>query len=486
MYDYDRQTDEELSFTQDAALAVYDTSDEDWTLVGLKGEFGFVPANYIEITGEAAPKPTPSTAPPQISQRVDPDPPSSPSETASPQIPPSGGPAAALANIMGNKAAGQPAAQPSTRATIERNLPPRPQYTPEESDEEPPPPSLPRRPPSQQLSSPSPQYASPRSPDSDGGVAPSPPFNRAVIQNQDSHRDHPSSPGGFHLYNINEMVSAIGKKKKLPTVLGLNLATGRIMVAPEKQRDGPQQEWGAEQLTHYSIEGKHVFMELVRPSKSFDFHAGAKDTAQEIVAGLGELAGVARASGLREVLEIGAGGGSGGGQKKGEILYDFEAMGEDEVTVSAGDAVIVLDDVKSEEWWMVRRLKNGSQGVVPSSYVEVTGTVAPPAATGIDAGRSIVEQNRLEEERLAREAAKSTRKREGSEAKGSEVGPGVKLPERGSSLSSGNGNRTSPQKSKRSSKEGKSSSSYKSSKNVDTTQGTTSAIANRVSRTRIE
>ena len=72
------------------------------------------------------------------------------------------------------------------------------------------------------------------------------------------------------------MVSAIGKKKKLPTTLGLNLATGTIMIAPEKSRDGPQQEWSAEKLTHYSIEGKHVFMELVRPSKSVDFHAGAK------------------------------------------------------------------------------------------------------------------------------------------------------------------------------------------------------------------
>lgn len=260
------------------------------------------------------------------------------------------------------------------------------------------------------------------------------------------------------------MVSAIGKKKKLPTTLGLNLATGTIMIAPEKSRDGPQQEWSAEKLTHYSIEGKHVFMELVRPSKSVDFHAGAKDTAQEIVAGLGEIAGVARAGGLREVLEIGTGNTSGGGQKKGSILYDFMAQGDDEVTVGIGDDVIVIDDTKSEEWWMVRRIKNGKEGVVPSSYVEITGTAAPSTSTGINAGRSTVEQNRLEEERLAKAAMKSSRQREGSEAKGSEVGPGVKLPNRGSSLTSGNGNREPSQKSKRSSKDGKSGSSSKSSK----------------------
>ena len=48
------------------------------------------------------------------------------------------------------------------------------------------------------------------------------------------------------------------------------------------------------------------------------------DTAQEIVAGLGEIAGAARAEGLREILEISEGG---GGQKKGQILYDFMAQG---------------------------------------------------------------------------------------------------------------------------------------------------------------
>lgn len=53
------------------------------------------------------------------------------------------------------------------------------------------------------------------------------------------------------------------------------------------------------------------------------FHSSI-DTAQEIVAGLGEIAGAARAEGLREILEISEGG---GGQKKGQILYDFMAQG---------------------------------------------------------------------------------------------------------------------------------------------------------------
>lgn len=441
---------------------MYDTSDPDWTLVGLNGEFGFAPANYIELSGEAGQKSPASAISPQLPPRETDVGPTS----LEPYAAPSSGPAAALAGIMHRQA---DRTQSGTPRSIESpppstSIPPRrPQYTPEASDEEPPSPpapSLPQRPPSQSLSPNVTQYASPRSPDIPGVTA-SPPYNR-VLHNHD--QDAMRGPGGFHLYNINEMVSALGKKKKLPTTLGLNLATGNIMIAPEKSRDGPQQEWTAEKLTHYSIEGKHVFMELVRPSKSIDFHAGAKDTAQEIVSGLGEIAGAARAEGLREVLA--AGSGSGGGQKKGKVLYDFMAQGDDEVTVAIGDEVIVIDATKSDEWWMIRRLKNNKEGVVPSNYIEITGMTIPRVDdSGLKAARSIVEQNRLEEERLAKEVVKSSKTR-GGDARGSEVGPGVKLPVRGSSLARANDdNQSSSQRNKRDSKgHGRSNSSSKSSK----------------------
>lgn len=220
----------------------------------------------------------------------------------------------------------------------------------------------------------------------------------------------------------------MGKKKKMPTTLGINLKTGNILVAPEHAQDGPSQEWTADRMTHYSREGKHVFLELVRPSKSVDFHAGAKDTAEEIVAALGELAGAVRAEGLREVIMAG----TSRELKKGKMLYDFMAQGEDEVTVADGDEVIILDDGKSEDWWQVRRLKNGKEGVVPSSYVEIIGTVPaqPSTMTGVNAGLSSVAQNRLEEERLTKAAVKAARR----DDERSEVGPGMRLPERSSSL----------------------------------------------------
>jgi len=47
LYEYTRQTDEEVTFAEDAILEVFDTSDPNWTLVGVNDEYGFAPANYI-------------------------------------------------------------------------------------------------------------------------------------------------------------------------------------------------------------------------------------------------------------------------------------------------------------------------------------------------------------------------------------------------------------------------------------------------------
>ncbi|KAJ0121763.1 hypothetical protein J7T55_008930 [Diaporthe amygdali] len=440
LYEYTRQTDEELSFTEDAVLEVFDTSDPDWILVGFNGDYGFVPANYIDMTEgagneqpspgpEAEPEPEPAPpslptrppAPPAPDVEDEPSPPlparSLPPE---PSSPPAANPAAALANVMGGRASEPPAVPRETPPPPALNIQPPTRQVEQYEDEISPP--LPARtrtstiqsamsndrtdslsPPARQSTyrDPFPQYEQQRP-------------QSSATRSEYEPRSQDLSPGGFHMYNINEMISIMGKKKKMPTTLGINLKTGIILIAPEHAQDGPSLEWTGDRMTHYSREGKHVFIELVRPSKSVDFHAGAKDTAEEIVAALGELAGAIRAEGLREVIMAG----TGREQKKGKMLYDFMAQGEDEVTVADGDEVIILDDMKSEDWWQVRRVKNGKEGVVPSSYVEITGTVPaqPASMTGINAGRSTVAQNRLEEERLTKEAVKAARKEEGKRA----------------------------------------------------------------------
>ncbi|KAJ5898638.1 hypothetical protein N7504_008926 [Penicillium tannophilum] len=426
LFDYTRQTDEEVSFSEDAELVVYDISDPDWTLVGVNGDYGFAPANYIEITDDIAATTAAAVAAPPPPPQAEPEAPSLPRRPTQPaqedyeEASPSPSPidtvqnpaAAAIADIIHKQHAPVSAyTEPSREASPPPpQLPSRPSHDQDVGDDESPPPTLPRRPPSEQITpqmnsySPEPSPAPPRP----KAAAPSmgrekthikesPPYNRAGELT-------PRSPSGYHIYNINEMVEVMGKRKKMPTTLGINMVTGIIFISPEG--DDRQQEWTAEKLTHYSIEGKHVFVDLVRPSKSVDFHAGAKDTAQEIVAALGEIAGAYRAEGLREVLAAGKGG---GGQKTGLILYDFKAQGSDEVTVEVDDEVIVLDDTKSEEWWMVRRLANGKEGVVPSSYVEITGFV-PILPGGIEPGLSTVEKNRLEESRLAKASVGKSRK----------------------------------------------------------------------------
>lgn len=435
LYDYTRQTEEEVSFSEDATIQVYDISDPDWTLVAVDGDYGFAPANYIEITA-AVPKLAAAAAPgpktPTYTSPVAPEPEQEPSPPASPVHDPQS-PAANLARVLGGVA---PASPPAIRTIASPPLPSR-QLTPPSDDE--PAPALPRRPQSQVIA-PAPAVVYPED------ESPSLPASQSHIQSATSDDVSLRSPGGYHLYNISEMVSAMGKRKKMPIVLGLNVATGTIMLSPEKSRDGPTQEWTADKLDHYSIEGKHVFLELNRPSKSLDLHAGAKDTAQEIMGALGEIAGAHRAEGLKEIITAAA----GGQQKKGVVLYDFMAQGDDEVTVAEGDEVVVLDDMKSEEWWNVRRLKNGKEGVVPSSYIEITGTIAvePPSRSGINAGKSPVEQNRLEEERLAKEAARADRARRDAEQARSQRE--IALPERGSSLA--DDERRSSKKDKRSSK----------------------------------
>ena len=433
-------------------MSIYDTSDPDWPLVGYNEEFGFAPANYIGDTIEEESAAIAASALPSRTSLPEPTP--EPDEPVIPVVP---NPAANLASIISKQGVSRPT------KTV--------QFTPEASEDEGPPPVLPQRSDLEQdnitaartisqsssssppLVPPSPQQIErripvQREPSPDSSVIASPPLNRA-IRSPSGSGDFPA-PGGFHLYNINEMVSIMGRQKKMPTTLGINLATGTILISPEKERDGPQQEWTAEKLKHYSIEGKHVFMELVQPSRSIDFHAGAKDTATEIVSALGELSGISKAEGLREVIAAG----NGQLQKKGHMLYDFTAHEKDEVTVAEGDPVIILDDTSSEEWWKVRRVKNGKEGVVPGNYVEIEHTNLPTTAISpsINVGKSFVEQNRREEERLAKEAMEA-QKQEEREKRNSEVGPGLKLPDRGSSLviKSGN-NGASSQKSKRQSR----------------------------------
>jgi len=58
-----------------------------------------------------------------------------------------------------------------------------------------------------------------------------------------------------------------------------------------------------------------------------------------------------------------------GGESFATALYDFTADGEDELSVTEGERLIVLEK-DGDEWWKCRNTK-GAEGVVPASYLEV-------------------------------------------------------------------------------------------------------------------
>jgi hypothetical protein len=55
-------------------------------------------------------------------------------------------------------------------------------------------------------------------------------------------------------------------------------------------------------------------------------------------------------------------------------LYDFHAQASDELSVKEGEVLIVTNREESEEWWKCKNA-SGKEGVVPSSYVEVSCSV---------------------------------------------------------------------------------------------------------------
>ena len=52
-------------------------------------------------------------------------------------------------------------------------------------------------------------------------------------------------------------------------------------------------------------------------------------------------------------------------------IYDYDAQGEEEISLRDGDIVTVLK--KEDDVWWLGELRNGKQGMFPKDYVEVLG-----------------------------------------------------------------------------------------------------------------
>lgn len=121
------------------------------------------------------------------------------------------------------------------------------------------------------------------------------------------------------------------------------------------------------------------------------------------------------------------------------VLYDFEAGGDDELTVSEGENLTIVEK-ENDEWWLVRNSK-GQEGVVPAQYVEITAggaAVSSPAQNGhaeaaaaaaaAEAAQREEQARKAEEQRRAIEAA--AREREAQEAADRAIAEQVEAEER--------------------------------------------------------
>jgi hypothetical protein len=96
-----------------------------------------------------------------------------------------------------------------------------------------------------------------------------------------------------------------------------------------------------------------------------------------------------------------------GSAEQGKVMYDFEAQGDDELTVNENDVVTVVDK-ENDEWWLVRN-SAGQEGVVPAQYIEIGDAASSLAAGGYD---SDDEGQRQEDEAAAGAALEAERQRE--------------------------------------------------------------------------
>ena len=374
LYDYDKQTDEELSFKEGAVFDVYDTSDSNWTLVGVNGgsQFGFVPANYIEIGASGAPV-TGET------QNIN----AYGSSSALNKFPPPPQRAAVETEVAEGSGKAAKRDENADEGTDEdedkagrdqRSLKHRGSYSEDEDDA----PAMPQRPGNSRKRS--------DSTDEEGNAPAMPsrpsrpdrPDRPKVSGEEDDEegagdgrtmRDIEVPPEDF--YNDDfftwKVYEIEGKKKRKAT---LEIGDSQVFITPEGS--SRPRNWTVRDLLNYNNEKKHVFLDFKNPAASYELHAGSKDAANAIVSILADMKGMTSMAALKDIEEAS----KPSHRPQGKILYDFQAASSDELTCYEGDLVYIVNDKKSKDWWMVENIGTGKKGVVPSNYIKVVGEEA--------------------------------------------------------------------------------------------------------------
>ncbi|ABN65767.2 SH3 domain protein involved in assembly of cortical actin cytoskeleton [Scheffersomyces stipitis CBS 6054] len=334
LYDYDKQTEDELSFAEGEIFQVYDLNDPDWILVGdaNKQSFGFVPSNYIDLNGQAQ-APPPQTQPQQkqpvpISNFA--PPPVHKDRTVSPEAEP-------FENHVPEPSSARPPAV-QREVDVDGN-----------DDEEEAPPPMPSRP----------------------VVAADKPVPELPPSGQNEREEDLHTGGQEHKFDgefFTWYIDEVDGRKKRSVVF--SIGQGMIIIRPNTTNN----QWRIKDLIDFSHEKKHVFLEFKNPKTSIELHAGSKDVAEAIMSIVGDLKGAESARGLKEVARASHASTGENNRKMGRLMFDFEAQGDDELMSREGDEVYIINETKSKDWWMCENIDSGRQGVIPSSYIEIIGT----------------------------------------------------------------------------------------------------------------
>ncbi|KAF5331711.1 hypothetical protein D9611_007701 [Ephemerocybe angulata] len=259
---------------------------------------------------------------------------------------------------------------------------------------------------------------------------------------------HKLSADDIKTWSVSELDKK-GKKKKGT----LGIGNGSLFFASESDKTAVQ-KWQTSDVIDASIDKpKHLLVEVGGPNATtLHFHAGSKDNAEEILAKVHSSKAIATASSspdgssaptaarrippLADSTPRAANKGVHFSESSpviipvaprveqeeeeeeeeasadGEVataLYDFKADGEDELSVSEGEQLLILER-DGDEWWKCRNA-NGTEGVVPAQYLELQ-----DGAGGVAATSSVAASQEEEDDDAAEEEANRLREQEQREA----------------------------------------------------------------------
>ncbi|WWC91237.1 uncharacterized protein L201_006179 [Kwoniella dendrophila CBS 6074] len=201
-----------------------------------------------------------------------------------------------------------------------------------------------------------------------------------------------------------------GKKKKKGT---LGVGNAAVFFASDTDKSAPVKQYPITDLVSVAQpSSKTLDLSFATLGQPLQLHCGSSDTTKAILAKL-ETSKAAAGEAL-ELINEARGGYSSAEEETlpppkrnvpaqttaeprkvsfapepassagtASVLYDFDADGDDELTVKEGETLTILDK-ENDEWWLVKN-SSGKEGVVPAAYLQLEdGSGAQAAEDQVD------------------------------------------------------------------------------------------------------